>query len=442
MESESFLLKFIFLIILFILLSLFNGIETAYYSLSEENLEQFRKKATKRSLQLIRFLSNPKPFFLAIKIGIFIINISTIIVGFLLFEEFVSKIGLDIERSILMPTITIVILSILILLNELFSRLLARRNNQLIAEFFSFPLNLYYIFMMPVAKTLNNFISFLSSKLSLTNKFIFFDQQKIRDLVNESDEISTLADKERAMIHSIYEFGETEVHEIMIPRTDMVCVEENTSLEDLANLIKDKGHTRIPLYSEHVDNILGIIHAKDLLPYLLRNPSDKVNLKSLARHAFLVPEGKKLHSLLKEFQQAKYHMAIVVDEYGGTAGLVTFEDVIEEIVGDIQDEYDQETPLYRKLDENTFLVDAKIDLHELNEQLKIDLPTEGEYESLGGFILKLTGYVPHEQEVVKYDGYTFTVEKIDRNRILLVKLSQNPPRLEEGYESDPNDEET
>ena len=423
-------------------MSLFTGIETAYYSLSEKDLEQFRKKATKRSLQLIRFLSNPKPFFLAIKIGIFIINISTIIVGFLLFEEFVSKIGLDIEMSILMPTITIVILSILILLNEVFSRLLARRNNQLIAEFFSFPLNLYYIFMMPVAKTLNNFISFLSSKLGLTNKFIFLDQQKIRDLVNESDEISTLADKERAMIRSIYEFGETEVHEIMIPRTDMVCVEKNTSLEDLANLIKEKGHTRIPLYSEHVDNILGIIHAKDLLPYLLRNSSDKVNLKSLARHAFLVPEGKKLHSLLKEFQQAKYHMAIVVDEYGGTAGLVTFEDVIEEIVGDIQDEYDQEPPLYRKLDENTFLVDAKIDLHELNEQLKIDLPTEGEYESLGGFILKLTGYVPHEQEVVKYDGYTFTVEKIDRNRILLVKLSQNPPRLEEGYESDPKDEET
>jgi CBS domain containing-hemolysin-like protein len=206
----------------------------------------------------------------------------------------------------------------------------------------------------------------------------------------------------------------------MVPRTDIISAEEESTIEDITSLMNEKGHSRLPLYREDIDHILGIVHIKDLMPFVLSSVSK--SLIDVARPAYFVPETKKLHHLLKEFQREKHHMAIVVDEYGGTAGLVTLEDVLEEIVGDIQDEYDRETPLYQKIDDNTYSVNAKIDLHELNEDLALTLPTEGEYDSLGGFILSLTGYVPDQNEVVEYENIRFIVEKITGNRIIRVKL--------------------
>jgi CBS domain containing-hemolysin-like protein len=239
--------------------------------------------------------------------------------------------------------------------------------------------------------------------------------------IEGSEHIGRLDENEREMIHSIFEFGETEVHEIMVPRPDIISADGVSSIDDVTKLMKEKGHSRLPLYREDIDHILGVIHIKDLLPLVLS--SDSISLAEIARPAYFVPESKKLDQLLKEFQREKHHMAIVVDEYGGTAGLVTLEDVLEEIVGDIQDEYDREAPLYQKIDEHTFSVNAKIDLHELNEDLDLKLPTEGEYDSLGGFILSLTGYVPSQNEIVEYDGIKFVVEKITGNRIVRVKLS-------------------
>lgn len=434
LDSDIFLLKFAILIFLFILSAVLSGAETGYFSFTETDLKKLKKKATKKSLRVIKFLRKPKLFFITIKFSYLIINISTIIVGLLLTQDFVKLFGISLEITLF---ITIVIITfVLFIISELWVKLLVLRHYQTFAEFISFPLNILYSSMIPLASIIAKFISVFTPEHEVTRKSTLFNQQKIMSLVEESQERGALDDTGRDMIHSIFELGETEVHEIMVPRIDMVCAEENIKLEDLTKLIKEKGHTRIPLYSQWVDNILGIIHAKDLLPYLINGDYEKVKLKTLVRPAYFVPESKKLHQLLKEFQQKKSHMAIVVDEYGGTAGLVTLEDIIEEIVGDIQDEYDQELPLYRKLDENTFLVDAKIDLHELNEKLEIDLPTEGGYESLGGFILTLTGYVPDEKEVVKYNGYTFVVEKIDRNRIVRVKLSKITPQEDSSKENE------
>ena len=269
----------------------------------------------------------------------------------------------------------------------------------------------YFFSVKPFVRLLARLFEFFSNKLDVSRKSTVFEHHKIMALVEDREENVGLEDNERAMIDSIFEFGETEVHEIMIPRIDIVGVEENISLEDLAKLIKNKGHSRIPLYTEGLDNILGIIHAKDLLAIIIYGEVGKPDLKKLARPISFVPESKKLHHLLKEFQKEQQHMAIVVDEYGGTAGLVTLEDVLEEIVGEIQDEYDKEPPLYKKIDKNSFLIDAKIDLDELNEQLEMDLPTEGEYESLGGFIFSLTDYIPEQNEVVEYNNYPYMLKK-------------------------------
>ena len=208
----------------------------------------------------------------------------------------------------------------------------------------------------------------------------------------------------------------------------MVCAEKSISFNELVDIIKTEGHTRIPLYDEKVDNILGIIHAKELLPFIDGN-SKKVDLASLARPALFVPESKPIDELLKDFQVEKQHMAIVVDEYGGTAGLITLEDVIEEIVGEIQDEYDTEKPLFKKIDDSHFLVDAKIDLDELNDELEMNLPVDQSYESLGGFIFSLIGSVPQKKQEIEFGIYKFIIERIERNRIrevLIIKTKLEP----------------
>lgn len=252
---------------------------------------------------------------------------------------------------------------------------------------------------------------------------------EINALLELGQEQGELEADEKEMIHSIFEFGDTIVREIMIPRTDMVCVSNDTSTDDLILLIKEKGHTRIPVYEETIDQIRGIINAKDLLPSVL-NKRNNINLIRLARPALFVPESKKIDDLLRLFQKERQHMAIVVDEYGGTAGLVTLEDVLEEIVGEIRDEYDQEVALHKQLDENTYLVDAKIDIYTLNELLGVAIPEKDEYDTLGGFIFELTGAVPQEDEVITYEKLEMVTVKVERNRIVKVKIRRIDPAIE------------
>jgi putative hemolysin len=202
---------------------------------------------------------------------------------------------------------------------------------------------------------------------------------------------------------------------------DMVCVEKDTPIQDILTLVKEKGHSRIPVYNEKVDNISGILFVKDLLPYM-RGKKEVPELLNLVRKAYFVPESKMIDELLREFQKERNHMAIVVDEYGGTAGLITLEDVIEEIVGEIRDEYDKETPLVKQIEKNVWLVDGKINIEDLNESLGLSIPTEEDYESLGGFIFSQIGRIPQEKEEVHYQNLHLIVEKVQRQRIKKVRL--------------------
>jgi putative hemolysin len=213
------------------------------------------------------------------------------------------------------------------------------------------------------------------------------------------------------------------VKEVMVPRMDMVRVEKNTPIDKVLAIVKEKGHSRIPVYDGKVDNIVGILVVKDLLPYM-RGRREIPMLLDLVRKAYFVPESKMIGELLREFQKERIHMAIVVDEYGGTAGLVTLEDVIEEIVGEIRDEYDKEKPLFREIDERTWIVEGKIGIEELNDALGFHIPTEEDFESLGGFIFHLLGRIPQEKEQVEYDDLLLTVEKVRRQRIEKVRVER------------------
>ena len=237
-----------------------------------------------------------------------------------------------------------------------------------------------------------------------------------------------LEEEEREMIHGVVELADTEVKEIMLPRPDMVCVDQNSSLDQMRELVKKSGHSRIPIYKENIDNITGIIHVKDL--FLKETQGKKItNLSQLARKAYFIPETKKIDELLKEFKRDKNHMAIVVDEYGGTAGLVTLEDILEEIVGEIQDEYDMEVPPIQKLDDGTYRVDARVSIEDLNEELGTKIAQKG-FETVGGFIYDLVGSVPEEGKVLEFKSpeieLKIVVEKVEGQRIKTVKVTLTP----------------
>jgi putative hemolysin len=240
---------------------------------------------------------------------------------------------------------------------------------------------------------------------------------------------SVLEEEEKRMIHGVVELGETEVQEIMRPRPDMVCAEENSTVQQMKELARKYGHSRFPIYKENIDNITGIIHVKDLF-LLEADQKEKVKLASLARKAYFVPDSKKVDELLREFRRDKIHMAIVVDEYGGTAGLVTLEDILEEIVGEIQDEYDKEVPPIRKLDSDTYRVEAKVSIEDLNEALGTRIEEKG-FETVGGFIYDLVGSVPEQGRVLEYASDTcrlrLQVEKVEGQRIKTVKITVASP---------------
>jgi putative hemolysin len=237
-----------------------------------------------------------------------------------------------------------------------------------------------------------------------------------------------LEEEEKEMIHGIVELGDTEVKEIMLPRPDMICADQNSNIDQIRELVKKSGHSRIPIYKGNIDNITGIIHVKDL--FLKEAQGEKItNLSQLARKAYFIPETKKIDELLREFKRDKNHMAIVVDEYGGTAGLVTLEDILEEIVGEIQDEYDMEVPPIQKLNDRTYRVDANVSIENLNEELGTKIAQEG-FETVGGFIYDLVGSAPEQGKVLEYKSahveLKIVVEKVIGQRIKTVKVTLAP----------------
>ncbi len=236
-----------------------------------------------------------------------------------------------------------------------------------------------------------------------------------------------LEQEERAMLRSIMRFGETLVREIMVPRIDMVTVEVNTSLDQATDLFIHTGFSRLPVYEQKVDDIIGLLYAKDLLPIWREGHAAAHTLRSLLRQAYFVPEAKKVDELLAEMQRRRMHMALVVDEYGGIAGLVTLEDIVEEIIGEIQDEYDlgEETPAIRPLGNGEYLLSGRADIDDLNEALGTAFPSE-DADTLGGLLLTITGHMPAEGETVTIGGFLFTIRKVDQRRIVLVHARRLP----------------
>jgi putative hemolysin len=268
---------------------------------------------------------------------------------------------------------------------------------------------------------------------------IFLSEDGLRFLLNVNEEETVIEDEEKEMIASVFQLGETVVREVMIPRIDVDAVPGDLPMLEALDLILKAGHSRIPVYEETIDNIIGILYAKDLLRYLRDGRTD-VSLQRILRPAYFIPESKKVDDLLRELQRRKVHMAVVVDEYGGTAGLVTIEDLLEEIVGEIQDEYDAEEPTVEAVSEHEYLFDARVNLGEVNELAGVDLVSEGS-DTLGGFIYGQLGKVPAVGDAIEFDSARIEVLSVAGRRIKRVRVSREPSAGSIGpTEKDPRDD--
>jgi magnesium and cobalt transporter len=248
-------------------------------------------------------------------------------------------------------------------------------------------------------------------------------EKEIQQLIDEGEERGLISEDEGEMIQSIFSFRDTVAREIMVPRPDAVFARDDTTIAEIIQHIINSGHSRIPIYHENIDNIIGILHAKDLLQYWGRND---IQVREIVRLPYFIPETKKISELLKDLRDKKSHMAIVIDEYGGTAGILTLEDIIEEIIGEIMDEYDAEVRRIIEQDDGTILVDARLDVEDLEDYLGLELP-EGKFESVGGLIITLLGKVPAINERVISNNLEMIIETADRRKIEKVRIRRLTP---------------
>jgi len=419
-NPHSFWLQLIVIIFLLICSALISASEVAFFSLQIKSLEDSDgDQITPGTLRVISLLKNPKRLLATILVANNFINIAIV----LLFTILSKKIFIGINNPFLLLFIEIGIITTLILIfGEILPKVYANRNA------YSFSLR-----MAPIIQFLDRFILFwITSPMSRTTAFL---EKKLGDKKNKisvdqlsqalelTDDQETTSDEQR-MLEGIVNFGNTDTREVMCPRIDIFALSYQMSLKEIIPLILSKGFSRIPVYSEKKDNIKGILYTKDLLPHL--NKSD-YEWQKLLKPPIYVPENKKLDDLLKEFQQKKNHLAIVVDEYGGTSGLITLEDIMEEIIGDISDEFDEIDLNFSKIDESTYIFDAKISLKDFFRVINIEDSglfdnIKGEAETLAGLVLEMTKKFPRRGQKVAFKGYKFIVEEIDQFRVKQIRV--------------------
>ena len=325
---------------------------------------------------------------------------------------------------------------VMLILGELVPETIAMQHSEKLALALARPLAIISYVAMPIV----HFMVWLSNVISRLfgaekrGDMPFVTEEEIKTLVDAGEEEGVIQEEEKEMIYSIFELGDTLVREVMVPRIDVVALDVSTPMVEALDAIKESGHSRIPVYEETIDDIKGVLYAKDLLPYL-RDGSNGMPLSGILRDAYFIPESKRASDLLPDLQQRRVHMAIVVDEYGGMAGLVTIEDLLEEIVGEIQDEYDTEEPVFEYISDDEYILNARMDLDDLNRLMNVELPTE-DSDTLGGFIYAELGRVPAVGNRVTYRDLDFTVESVAGRRIQKVRVQRRLPVMVEEEEQE------
>ena len=424
LDIQGFLsLKVILLILLLITSGLISGSEVAFFSLTKEQLNSKSEKKSRQMHIIQKMLQNPKRLLATILITNNFINIAIV----LLFASFGEDLFNQIENTFIVLLIEIGVITFLILFfGEILPKVYANRNAIIFSQAIAIPVYIidrYFLFFLTIP--LSRITRFIESRLGQKNSEFSID--KLSQALELTSEEETTKE-EHKILQGIVNFGNIETKQVMCPRIDVFAISVDMDMETIVPLILENGFSRVPVYTDNLDSVVGILYTKDLLPHI-----DQSNYKweKLLKPVFYVPENKKLDDLLKEFQQKKIHLAVVVDEYGGTSGVITLEDVIEEIVGDISDEFDDDELIYSKLDDFTFIFDAKINLKDFYKVIDLEEEgiferSKGESESIAGFVLEIAQVLPKVGQVIKFEGYQFVIESVDRKRIKRIKIILPP----------------
>ena len=423
------------ILFLLFLSALFSGSETAITSVSRLRVQGLAKEEDdKRAKVLLPLVENPSRMLSALLVGNNLVNVAMSVLAAAIFFQLFPSGGMALATI----TLTIVILIFGEITPKTYAANNAERMSLRIAPYVSRWTDIAY----PVVKVLlpltNRLTRLLGGNVENTEDLV--TEAEIRQMIDVGEKEGVLEENEREMIESIFEFGEAKAKEVMVPRPDVIFVDVNASLEVVLDTVVTSGFSRIPVYKGSEDNIVGLVYAKDLLELMnKKNGSNNVRVSKLMRTAPIFPETKKIDELLREMQKKKQHMAIMVDEYGDVAGIVTIEDIIEEIVGEIRDEFDREEEPVEIIDESHAIVDGALNLDEVNDRFDLEF-VEEDADTLAGLVIALFGKIPKEGEAITWsDEHTeveFTVEQMDRNRIEKVRLEvvKREPVDEEGGE--------
>ncbi len=427
--------QILILIILIGLNAFFAASEIAFISLNDTKIEKQAKEGNKKAKQIQKMLENPSKFLATIQIGI---TLAGFLSSAFASDTFASKlapllnnlipIGLGIWQTISIILITIILSFFTLIFGELVPKRLAMKNYEKIAFFSIGIIRAISIITAPFVKFLTFTTNAISKLFGVGEKEEeIVTEEEIKMLVDQGEENGTIEEEEKELINNVFEFNDITASEIMTHRTDIFAVDVNMSAgELLEKIIHDEcKHSRIPVYEETIDEIVGVLYVKDLI----RNLSKKTfKIKDLMKEAYFVSQNKLINELFKELQKNKKQMAIIVDEYGGTAGLITMEDILEEIFGDIYDEYDDIEAEYEKIDDKTYILAGNMTIYDVNKILDSHIP-EGDYDTLSGYIQELLGRIPDEEEnpTIETDELTFKIEEYEDRRILKVKVCKNNP---------------
>ncbi|MWB95719.1 gliding motility-associated protein GldE [Flavobacterium sp. GA093] len=416
--DTNLIIGFVGIFILLFLSAIVSGAEVALFSLSQKDIEDTLQENNSKGKIISRLLEKPKKLLATLLVANNFTNIGVVI----LFSFIGNDLFIKIDSPVLKFILEVILVTFLILLfGEILPKVYASRNNKKFAKRVIYPIAFLDKLLSPVSLPMRSFTIYLQKKLGRQKNSFSIDQLSQALELTDSEGTSS---EEQKILEGIVSFGNTDTKQVMSPRIDIFALEITETFAEIYPKIIEKGFSRIPVYRDNIDQIEGVLFVKDLLPHI---DKEEFDWTTLIREAFFVPENKKLDNLLKDFQGLKSHLAIVVDEYGGTSGLVSLEDVIEEIVGDISDEFDDENLNYSQIDDKNFLFEGKINMKDFYRivDVKEDIfeSHKGEAETLAGFILEILGNFPKKDQKIAFENCVFTIETVDKKRVKQIKVT-------------------
>ena len=438
--------QIIVLAILILINAFFAATEIAFISLNDAKIEKQAKEGNKKAKQIKKMLREPSKFLATIQIGITLAGFLSSAFAADAFADDLAPmlqnlmpLGLAVWRNISIILITIILSYFSLIFGELVPKRLAMRNSEKIAFGTIGIIRAISMITAPFVKLLTastNGVSKLFGISGTDEETV--TEEEIRMMVDVGEEKGSIKEEEKELINNVFEFNDKVVSEIMIHRKDIYAIDINSDIDNILKELDEYKYSRIPVYEENIDNIVGMLFIKDLLANV--NKKEKVKIAKIIRESYFVSENKPIDELFRDLQKNKHQLAIVLDEYGGTAGLVTMEDIIEELVGNIFDEYDVEEKEFEKIDDNTFLISGSVSIHDLRKILGVEIP-EGEYDTLSGYLIELLGRIPLDDEkpVIETKRVTYKIEDYEEKRILWVKACRN--NVEEDVQEEQEDED-